>query len=287
MTAANGPGSFETEGQVRELPAVRVVYEAFDADPGAGSMAPHSERMLRESCAAAGVVLGAFDRRVVSWLAGWGPETCAVIGGLIIRAHVAGRCGQAAGTQPRGADLAGNYGLSAGKVATGLAALVDATNVICEQAAWCWECEMAPSALCGVHEEALARAEDFDQLAALLRGQRVTGPALRGRLNSPGRCPVWCARQGRHEVHIKNVGSAGGVHVRLVCTQGLAAPRRLCEPHVVLRRTQALGGGEVADVWLSAGEAGQLAVILAHLGQGELSGMVAGAAVAAAAEVGA
>src|SRR6266516_4861418 len=187
----------------------------------------------------------------------------------------------------RGADLAGNYGLSAGKVATGLAALVDATNVICEQAAWCWECEMAPSALCGVHEEALARAEDFDQLAALLRGQRVTGPALRGRLNSPGRCPVWCARQGRHEVHIKNVGSAGGVHVRLVCTQGLAAPRRLCEPHVVLRRTQALGGGEVADVWLSAGEAGQLAVILAHLGQGELSGMVAGAAVAAAAEVGA
>ena len=51
-------------------------------------------------------------------------------------------------------------------------ALVDATELICEQAAWCWECEMAPSALCGVHEEALAHAEDYDRLAGLLRGQR-------------------------------------------------------------------------------------------------------------------
>jgi hypothetical protein len=59
----------------------------------------------------------------------------------------------------------------------------------------------------------------------------------------------------------------------------------LGEPHVVLRCIQAPGAGEIADVWLPAGEAGQLAVIFAHLGHGELSGLVAGAAVAAAAEV--
>jgi hypothetical protein len=172
MTAANGPGPFETGGQVRELPVVRAVYDAFEADLAVGGMAPHSERMLRESCAVAGVALGAFDGRIVSWLAGWGPGTCAVIAGLVVRAHVAGGCGQAVGMELRGADLAGNCGLSAGEAATVLAALVDATDVICEQAAWCWECEMAPSALCGVHEEALARAEDYDRLAGLLRGQR-------------------------------------------------------------------------------------------------------------------
>jgi hypothetical protein len=172
LPAANGSGPFDTERQVRELPAVRAVYEAFGADPGVGRMAPHNERMLRESCAAAGVVLGAFDVRIVSWLAGWEPGTCAVIAGLISRAHAAGCRGQAVGAEARGVDLAGNCGLSAGKVATLLAALADATELICEQAAWCCECAVAPSALCGVHEEALARAEDYDRLAGLLRGRR-------------------------------------------------------------------------------------------------------------------
>jgi hypothetical protein len=172
MPAANGPGPFHTERQVRELPAVRAVYEAFDADPGVGGMARHNERMLRESCAAAGVALGAFDARIVSWLAGWEPGTCAVIAGLISRAHAAGRGDQAAGAEAGGADLAGGCGLLAGKAATVLAALADATELICEQAAWCWECTVAPSALCGLHEEALARAEDYDRLAGLLRGQR-------------------------------------------------------------------------------------------------------------------
>ena len=172
MPAANGPGPFDTERQVRELPAVRAVYEAFDADPGVGRMAPHNERMLRESCAAAGVALGVFDARIVSWLAGWEPGTCAVIAGLVSRAYAAGRCGLGAGAEPRGADLAGNSGLSAGKAAIVLAALVDAVELICEQAEWCWECEVAPSALCGVHEDALARAEDYDRLAGLLRGPR-------------------------------------------------------------------------------------------------------------------
>ena len=63
-------------------------------------------------------------------------------------------------------------------------------------------------------------------------------------------------------MHIKNIGSAEDVHVQLVCcTEGPAAPRRLCEPQVVLRYIQVPGAGEIADSWLPAGEAGQLAVI--------------------------
>ena len=115
----------------------------------------------------------------------------------------------------------------------------------------------------------------------------MTGPALRRVADPSSRCPAWCSRQDQHEVHVKHVGSAEGVDVQLVCTEGPAAPGRLGEPQVVLRCVQVPGAGQVADVWLLAGEAGQLAVIFAHLGQGELAGLVARAAVVAAAEVGA
>ena len=85
-------------------------------------------------------------------------------------------------------------------------------------------------------------------------------------------------------MHVKNVGSAEGVDVRLACVEGPAAPRRLGEPNVVLRSTPSRGT-EGADVWLPAGEAGQLAVLFAHLGHGELARLVTGAAAVAAVEV--
>ncbi len=84
-------GPFDSEREARELPAVQAVYEAFDADPGAGRMMPHNLGMLIEACAAAGVGLGTYDRRIVQWLAGWEPQTCAVIAGLITRAYESGR----------------------------------------------------------------------------------------------------------------------------------------------------------------------------------------------------
>jgi hypothetical protein len=84
--AACPAGPFDTDAQVRALAAVRAVFEAFDADPGAGRMAPHCLRLLEDACAAAGVTLGAYDRGILRWLAGWGPETCAVVAGLITRA---------------------------------------------------------------------------------------------------------------------------------------------------------------------------------------------------------
>lgn len=36
------------------------------------------------------MTVGAFDARILAWLAGWEPETCAVIAGLVTRAHAAG-----------------------------------------------------------------------------------------------------------------------------------------------------------------------------------------------------
>jgi len=79
-------GPFETEAEARQLAAVQAVYDAFNASPGAGHMALRNERMLLESCAAAGGRLIAFDRRIIAWLAGWEPETCAVVAGLITQA---------------------------------------------------------------------------------------------------------------------------------------------------------------------------------------------------------
>jgi hypothetical protein len=92
LAARSTTAPLETEDQARELPAVRAVYAAFRAGPGVGHMAPHNERMLVAACYAAGVELGAYDRRILAWLAGWEPQTCAVVAGLITRA-AAGRDG--------------------------------------------------------------------------------------------------------------------------------------------------------------------------------------------------
>jgi len=79
-------GPLETERQARELPAVRAVWAAWDRDPGVGKMTPHNLAMLEGACEAAGLELGAYDRRILAWLAGFEPQTCAVVAGLITRA---------------------------------------------------------------------------------------------------------------------------------------------------------------------------------------------------------
>ena len=84
-------GPYQTEAEARGNPAVQEIHAAFRADPGVGKMAPLINAMLVDACTMAGVELGAFDRRVLSWLSGWEPETAAVIAGLITRAHDAGR----------------------------------------------------------------------------------------------------------------------------------------------------------------------------------------------------
>jgi len=70
-------GPFDSERQARETQAVRAVYLAFEADPGQGKMAQHNRRILCEAIDAAGVQLGQYDERIVTWLAGFGPECAA------------------------------------------------------------------------------------------------------------------------------------------------------------------------------------------------------------------
>ena len=88
--AAHHAGPFESEQQALGTPAVREIYAAFQARPRQGRIHPGSLAMLRAACEKADVELGAYDLRILSWLAGWEPQACAVIAGLITRARIGG-----------------------------------------------------------------------------------------------------------------------------------------------------------------------------------------------------
>jgi hypothetical protein len=62
-----------------------------------GVLAEANHARLTEACQSAGVTLGAYDARILAWLANYEPETCAVVTGLIKRAHDAGLLTLAAG----------------------------------------------------------------------------------------------------------------------------------------------------------------------------------------------
>jgi hypothetical protein len=47
-------------------------------------------RMLTRACEAAGVELGAYDTRILEWLANWEDGICGVVAGLITRAAAKG-----------------------------------------------------------------------------------------------------------------------------------------------------------------------------------------------------
>ncbi|SRR5579875_1313105 len=88
MTAIIGP--LETLRQARDAPAVRATYDAAHASTRRGVLGERNAAMLDEACRAAGVRRGAYDYRILAWLAGWEPETCVVVAGLIQRAYLAG-----------------------------------------------------------------------------------------------------------------------------------------------------------------------------------------------------
>jgi hypothetical protein len=97
-------GPYETECQAAD--AARHIY---DSPPGTGAWAAGNHRLLLDACASAGVYLGAYDHRIIEWLAGWEPSTCAVIAGLITRAHAAGQdtAGGPGTAQPGGGWISG------------------------------------------------------------------------------------------------------------------------------------------------------------------------------------
>lgn len=112
-----------------------------------------NRRLLEEACTATGVRLGAYDHRILLWLAGWEPSTCAVIAGLITRAHH------------------GSEQLTPEQRATILDALNVAADHKRDRAANCPDCEVSPAELCGTCEWRLARADEYDALAEALRRQ--------------------------------------------------------------------------------------------------------------------
>lgn len=89
MTDLPVAGPFETREDVR--PAVRAAYEAASQSNRRGVLGEQAHRMLCEAISAAGVELGAYDHRIVQWLAGMEVESCAVMAGIITRAYQAGQ----------------------------------------------------------------------------------------------------------------------------------------------------------------------------------------------------
>jgi hypothetical protein len=78
------PGPYETEEQALAASAVKAVYRAYRA--GITSLHDGSVDLLLSACEKAGVVLGAYDRRILIWLAGFEPQAAAVVAGIINRA---------------------------------------------------------------------------------------------------------------------------------------------------------------------------------------------------------
>jgi hypothetical protein len=75
---ASGP--FETEYEAR------ASVEHILSSP-TEAMTDGNHRLLEDACRAAGVELGAWDHRILVWLAKWEPSTVAVVAGLITRAR--------------------------------------------------------------------------------------------------------------------------------------------------------------------------------------------------------
>jgi hypothetical protein len=106
-----------------------------------------------------GVQLGAYDKRIIDWLAGWEPSTVTVICGLIKRARAAGA-----------AARHGGYDLASGDVAVVLDALDVAADYRRDTAEMCGDCDGQPDGgLCGTCEWRLTLADGYAALAERIR----------------------------------------------------------------------------------------------------------------------
>ena len=160
-------GPYETEQQVRELPAVRAIHEAMHASHRRGVIGEPGCRLLDEACEAACVKVGAYDHRILTWLAGFEPETCAVVAGLITRAHQAGTA--VTGERP--------VTLTAAQAAIVRRALADAeVHRRQRAAAWCADCESSPAGECTDHVDDLDAADAYRDLASGLARVRPEPP---------------------------------------------------------------------------------------------------------------
>jgi hypothetical protein len=81
---ANDHGPFESESQALAALAVQAVYRAYDV--GTTSLRDGVADLLLSACERAGVTLGAYDRRILVWLAGSEPQAATAVAGVIVRA---------------------------------------------------------------------------------------------------------------------------------------------------------------------------------------------------------
>lgn len=152
-------GPFETERQAHAA----AVEAGGPLQPGWSILVEAQRRnVLLAACAGAGVELGAYDARILAWLARWEDSTVAVVAGLVSRAHLPELA------EARVALMGAAATLDADAQAVTLSALEDAARAIRQQAALCLVCETHPAQLCEEHADQLRRAEAYDALAGRL-----------------------------------------------------------------------------------------------------------------------
>ena len=81
-------GPFDSEQDARAA----AITAGGPPRPGWSILSGEQNRaMLAAACEAAGVTTGAYDERILVWLAGYEDSICAVVAGLIARAREAGK----------------------------------------------------------------------------------------------------------------------------------------------------------------------------------------------------
>lgn len=138
-------GPYETQEQASQ--AAAGIYAAMRADTAGGAMTRGGRDLVEGACQRAGVTLGAYDRRIVEWLAGIAPEYAAVIAGLAERA--------AALTEAQLAVLRRLYS--------------DARDFRTEGVGGaCKDCDASPEQVCADHQADLDLFDSYRQLAGQL-----------------------------------------------------------------------------------------------------------------------
>jgi hypothetical protein len=79
----------DSEVEAHALPRVRAIYEA--SREGRATLAEGNAALLTEAMVSAGVRFGAYDSRILAWLATWDPQVVASIAGWVERAYEAGK----------------------------------------------------------------------------------------------------------------------------------------------------------------------------------------------------
>lgn len=152
-------GPYDTEQEAR-AGAHRVVAR----EPGRSILTPGgNHELLARALADAGVELGDYDRRILSWMAGWSDAVCAVVAGWIARAARERKERPSAPVSP--------LMLTPRDRRSVLAAIAEAAEAREARAsAWCDQCREAAAGMCDEHADDIDQAEAYRALARRIGG---------------------------------------------------------------------------------------------------------------------